>query len=368
MTKVFDKLFSRRSDGKVQVWWGELDGDSYRFHSGILDGLIVTSEFTTAKPKNVGKKNERSAEEQAEAELLSHYKKKQDKDYRKKIDEVDDVEFTPMLAKDYNDYETKFPIHCQPKLDGCRCVTKGASNIEHNVSLVYRSGKPVMTIPHIAKALTPIFSKNPNLILDGEIYAHKFADNFNEIISLARKTKPTKKDLEESEKHLEYHIYDCYLGGQEKFSERYEFLKSLSFSGPLKLVETELVTTQDDLDEKYAKYMTEGYEGQMVRLDKPYEQKRSKFLLKRKVFQDEEFIIEDITEGDGNRSGVAGRCHFLTKEGKPFTANIKGDYAFYKRLLDNKSSYIGTEATVKFFNWTPEKIPRFPVVIKFEKE
>lgn len=119
VSKQFEKLYSRRSDGKVQVWWGELDGEAYRFHSGILDGLTVVSEWTTAKPKNLGKKNERSAEEQAESELLSHYKKKLDKDYRKEIDDVDDVEFTPMLAKDYNDYDIKFPVHSQPKLDGC---------------------------------------------------------------------------------------------------------------------------------------------------------------------------------------------------------------------------------------------------------
>lgn len=258
------------------------------------------------------------------------------------------------IADNHNYLANNIVVH------NCRCHTsKGAMS--------YRSNKPVISCPHIIKALAPIFDKHPNLRLDGEIYAHKFKDNFNEIISLARKTKPTKEDLKESEAHLEYHVYDCFLGGKEKFSERWAFLQTLSFSGPLKLVDTHCVNNQDELDKLYADWVAEGYEGQMVRFDEPYENKRSKYLLKRKEFQDEEFVITNITEGDGNRSGVAGRCHFLTKEKKEFTANIKGGMKLYKDLLINKMNYIGKEATVKFFNWTPDGLPRFPVVTKLEK-
>lgn len=112
-------LFSRRSDNKIQIWWAEIDGEKYRFGSGIQNGACTISEWTTAKPKNLGKKNETTAEEQAELEVLALYKKKKDKGYREDIDEVDDTPFEVMLAKDYNDYDISFPIYTQPKLDGC---------------------------------------------------------------------------------------------------------------------------------------------------------------------------------------------------------------------------------------------------------
>jgi hypothetical protein len=54
-----------------------------------------------------------------------------------------------------------------------------------------------------------------------------------------------------------------------------------------------------------------GYEGSMWRDNKPYEQKRSKTLKKRKDFIDEEFPISKIIEGNGNWSGCAKAVEFI---------------------------------------------------------
>jgi DNA ligase-1 len=117
----------------------------------------------------------------------------------------------------------------------------------------------------------------------------------------------------------------------------------------------------------YGKYVEQGYEGQMLRTGGLYENKRSKYLLKHKTFVDEEYTILDICEGEGNRTGTCGYMVFNTKDGKRFKSNVKGTFAETADILENKDSLIGKEATVKYFNLTPDGIPRFPYVIKINR-
>ena len=107
----------------------------------------------------------------------------------------------------------------------------------------------------------------------------------------------------------------------------------------------------------------------MVRTDGPYENKRSKHLLKRKEFKDSEFKILDIVEGVGNKSGMAGHMVFKNHKDIEFHSNIKGTREYLKELLTNKNKLIGKSATVKYFNLTPgDEIPRFPYVTNIDRE
>jgi ATP-dependent DNA ligase len=134
-----------------------------------------------------------------------------------------------------------------------------------------------------------------------------------------------------------------------------------------RIVETYKVPSEDVVTELYEKYVEEGYEGQMLRLDGKYENKRSKNLLKHKSFVDEEYTILDICEGEGNRTGTAGYMVFETAEGKPFKSNVKGTWDETAEMLKNKKQLIGKQATIKYFNLTPDGIPRFPYVINIDR-
>jgi DNA ligase-1 len=133
------------------------------------------------------------------------------------------------------------------------------------------------------------------------------------------------------------------------------------------LVKTTKVNNEDELMELYGEYVDKGYEGQMLRLDAKYENKRSKSLLKHKSFVDEEYIIKDICEGEGNRTGTAGYMVFETADGKPFKSNVKGTWEETAEMLKNKKKLIGKQATIKYFNLTPDGIPRFPFVINIDR-
>ena len=117
------------------------------------------------------------------------------------------------------------------------------------------------------------------------------------------------------------------------------------------------------LDELYGQWQERGYEGQMIRLNVPYENKRSKSLLKRKEFQDNEYEILGVEEGSGNRSGTVGYFNFVTPEGVAFKSNIKGNFEYLTELLENRESLIGKQATIKYFRLTPDGVPRFPYVV-----
>jgi DNA ligase-1 len=357
-------IYKKTKTGATQEWTIEVVDNKYRTHSGQVGGAITTNEWTVVYGKNVGKANGTTDAEQALKEAEAKRTKKLESGYFEDVNNINEQQyFEPMLAAKWEDYKDKiqYPIYSQPKLDGIRCiVTKDG--------MFSRNGKPIISAPHIGESLNFLFESNPNLILDGELYADKFANDFNAIVSLVKKTKPTSDDLKESAKNIEYHIYDI-PSVNETFDGRLEALNELFqyFPKCVKLVETHIADNVDEVMELYGEYVDKGFEGQMLRLNGKYENKRSKSLLKHKSFVDEEYTILDIVEGEGNRTGTAGYMVFETVEGKRFKSNVKGTWDETAEMLKSKKKLIGKQATIKYFNLTPDGIPRFPFVINIDR-
>lgn len=353
-------LYKKTSTGATQIWRKEIEGAKHRTVSGQINGKQVTSEWTTCTTKNVGKANEISAEKQAIAEVEAAYTKKLAQGgYHESLDDIHTAKFfKPMLAKNYDDYTLSFPVYSQPKLDGIRCIATADG-------LWTRQGKPIEAVPHISNALAGFFEECPEAILDGELYADKLSDNFNEIISLVRKQNPSAEHFDKTKEVIKYHVYD-YPSVSENFFARITSLPP-EFSPYIVYVETKLVHDQSMLDQLNAKYIEQGYEGQMVRLNGPYKNGRSADLLKRKEFMDDEFVIISINEGLGNRSGMAGSITYLLSGGTTFDSGIRGSQEFYKKIYEERDQYVSGEGTVRFFNYTPAGVPRFPVTTTLYK-
>jgi DNA ligase-1 len=357
-------IYKKTKTGATQEWTIEVEGNKYRSHSGQVGGQITTNEWTVCFGKNVGRANSTTDSEQAMAEAVAKRTKKLESGYFEDVNNINEQQyFEPMLAAKWEDYKDKiqYPIYSQPKLDGIRCiVTKDG--------MFSRNGKPIVSAPHIRKALDKLFKHEPDLILDGELYADKFANDFNKIVSLVKRTKPTAEDLMDSEKQIEYHVYDV-PSVDETFTGRWRELDELALDFPncVRKVETHIITEEFYITDWYENYIERGYEGQMLRLDSKYENKRSKSLLKHKTFVDEEYTILDICEGEGNRTGTAGYMVFETVEGKPFKSNVKGTWDETAEMLKSKKKLIGKQATIKYFNLTPDGIPRFPFVINIDR-
>ena len=363
----FQTIYKATKTGATQEWTIEVVGNKYRTHSGQVGGVITTNEWTAVYGKNLGKLNETTDKEQALKEANAKRIKKLESGYFEDMLNINQTQyFEPMLAAKWEDYKDKiqYPIYSQAKLDGIRCiVTKNG--------MFSRNGKAIISAPHIFDSLRNLFVVNPDLIFDGELYADKFANDFNTIVSLVKKTKPTDADLAESKKQIEYHIYDLPSSKKNFLHRAYDlgilFETYLEMGKYCRLVDTRKAENEDSVMEQYGLLVDAGYEGQILRVDAPYENKRSKSLLKHKSFVDEEYQILDIVEGEGNRSGTAGYMVFETGEGKRFKSNVKGTWDETAEMLKSKKELIGKQATIKYFNLTPDGIPRFPYVINIDR-
>ncbi len=375
-------LYKTDLKGKVREWTIEVEGNAYRTISGLLDGEKVTSNWSYAYGKNVGKVNGTTGEEQAlrVAETLIRIRKEQG--CHENIEDASKGKsfFQPMLASKYDAVQSKIvdlksdaftvpggTIFIQKKLDGLRLITSLETGMQS------RTGKQIISAPHIYEKLKPLFEKYPDLMFDGELYAHSSEDNFNEVISMARKSRPTAEDLKLSAEKLQYWIYDLpsYPG---TFSERNRELKRIFAENPdifdssFVLVETLEVSKPSLVKGEYLEqFVSEGFEGAIVRLDASYECKRSKNLLKVKQFQDEEFPIVDIEEGKGNLAGKAGRI-VVDVDGKRVSAGLRFSHDDAQEIWENRVSYIGKKATIKYFNRTVDGSLRFPKCIQIDRE
>ncbi len=184
------------------------------------------------------------------------------------------------------------------------------------------------------------------------------------IISLVKKSKPTPEDLKECKEKIQYHVYDACLGGNEVFSERSKFINDVLKDSPyVSLVSTYLVKDKDELDRFYGQFLEDGFEGEMICQNTVYENRRTKSLLKRKEFQDSEFKIISVHEGEGNREGTIGYARFETPEGRPFRSNVKGNFTYLRQLWADRVCLPGKMATIKYFNLSEYGVPRFPFII-----
>ena len=360
-------LYKRDTNGNIRELTVEYSNgvmNATRTIAGIKDGNLVTSGWKDATGKNTGKANATTDAEQAQKEAKAMWDKKVEKEYFEDINLVDTYDkFKPQLAHDYSKLnegqKMALDMICQPKLDGIRCIAR-------KDGLFTRAGKEITTCNHIHNALKDYFEKNPTDILDGELYNHELRDDFNKITSLVRKVKPTQAEAEECAKLVQYHIYDITGPEWEGFSfedgnlHLEDVIGNLDYRQPLQFVETVYCNSQTELDEMYAVWTEQGYEGQMVRNNQPYENKRSKNLLKRKEFITEEFDVVEVLEGSGNWAGYAK--HFVLTDGtNTFKSGVRGNQETLKALLEQEVK--PTWVTCRYFERSPDNIPRFPVVI-----
>jgi DNA ligase 1 len=361
------------SKDRIRIWkcWPGQTAEFVGMFSqdGIEGGKMKDPVFKKATEKNVGKANYISAVEQSYLMVEQAVGKKERNNYfSTKEDARNNKAFRPMLAHKYEDKFKKlgFPCVAQPKLDGARC---NAVWEDGRVILYSRTGKEFVSCPHISAALHEILSNNQTLILDGELYNHELRNDFEEIMSLIRQTKPREIDFERSAALVQFHVYDCYLtdAPEMDFLDRGTIVGRIPMDydgSPIKYVETLQMDDQEELDTYYSKWTEEGYEGQMVRGERSVYKVdgRSAELLKRKEFHDMECKILDVIEGEGTWAGKAAKITIELPNGDTQDAGFAKGWNHDKcaDFLQNKDDVIGKMATIEYFELTSYGALRFP--------
>ncbi len=265
-----------------------------------------------------------------------------------------------MLAHKYNEDKADYPAFIQPKLDGVRCLfsTKGAFS---------RTGNQFMNVMHIEKALEPFFAKYPNAVVDGELYNHGLKDDFEKIISLVRKKKPTVQDIVEASQLTQYHVYDIASMEFATYTDRNLFiLAEPCFKNKycIQITPTRLATDFDHAQQWHEKNLKAGYEGSIYRTPSgKYKGTRSWDLMKFKDFYDAEATIINYEVGKGKREGTLGKFIMEDEDGNVFGCPPgKGyDYKGMADLLENIHDYIGQVATFTYFQRTQAGSYRHPL-------
>ena len=263
----------------------------------------------------------------------------------------------PMLAHKYDDKRIDWsePVYIQPKLDGVRCLfTKDGA--------YSRTGKKFMNLAHIELALIPFFKKQPDVVLDGELYNHKLKRDFEKIISLVRKQKPTADDRLDAQHLVQFHVYDYFDGVMyDTYKTRMQQLACSDIYD--EYVPTKLVDTYSYARLLHEEFLEDGYEGSIIRLNGLYKHGRSYDLMKFKDFSDAEATIVGYELGKGKRTGTLGKFLMMDDEGVQFGCPPGKGYSYkdLSKMLLNINDYIGQRATFTYFQRTQAGSYRHPL-------
>lgn len=355
----------------------------YKVLSKIADGKIKKAPPTIVRNgKNIGRSNETNPFTQALRDALGKHNKQAQKAATQEI-KIDDVVLKPpMLAqtklsqKKPIDY-TK-PLWVQRKYNGIRCVVTLNERPEedggNSVVAYSRTRHEFKGFSHLKEELLPVLeyfweSRDIKLYIDGEAYKHGV--DLQTISGISRR----EIDADAVDVKLDYYIFDVFDLEQPdlKYSERKLILDSLFEQFPnltyCKNVETFSVSSEEEIDLRYKQFLDEGFEGAMLRLDKPYKfsdnDYHSPWLLKMKPVLDAEFKIVNYTAGYKGKS--EGTLMFVveTPEGKTFTVNLGMEIDERKKLYDELTTdetlfdrkYKGKMLTVLFDEYSTDKVP-----------
>lgn len=354
-------LVSKTRTGNDKFWQAHVVQDGTRWgtqtsfwqiNKAGVKSVVQFSDFYESLPKNVGKANSTTAEEQARSEFQSMVKKQMDKGYAPEGEESGVLPL-PMLAQKFSERGKKmqWPVYVQPKYNGMRMLYDGKKGWS-------RGGKEM--IPEVIQHLH--FDTN-GIIVDGELLL-KGNQLLQETMKAAKKYRP------ELSPQLEYVVYDII--SDKPFSERYKLLRSIVTLHPnpsVKIAPTYLCEDIGDVMSFQKRFVANGFEGTICRDDsKGYEiGQRSNQLQKYKDFVDAEFLIVDVVEGDGRFKGAAiFVCK--TKDGQQFNCTPEGDMTYRKELFTNRKKHIGKWLTIRYQELSNDKVPIFPVGVAIREK
>lgn len=357
-------LYAKTKKGKIQEWKVWTEGDEIHVEYGQAGGQ-KTKKVTKAKPKNVGRANATTADDQAIKEAQSKWNKQKDKGYFGTPEEaLTEVVRLPMLASDYleSSHRISYPCYVSEKLDGVRAlayIEDADGNLQFEpgegecMRFLSRGGKYYPNHGHIEHQLNLLFNETNFEMFDGELYIHGML--LQHINSLVKKPQDRSQDLL-------YCIFD--VPSDKPFSERMKDLEIVREAVErlglthIKVILCRVVNNEAQARMAMDVFLMRGFEGLMLRnFTGKYEWgDRSGDLQKWKDFKDMEVRVIAVT-CDRNYEGVL-TCAF---DGKTFDVKMRGDWSY--REYENQKKLIGKWITVKYQALTADGLPQFPVGI-----
>lgn len=283
---------------------------------------------------------------------------------------IPDFKRTVPLAVEYKEgmFREGERIFVSRKLDGIRCLCF----IEEGKATFYsRNGKQFHTLDVLKKDIEKSYIGSADVILDGELCI--FDENGDEDFKAITKEFRRRNHTIKNPGYVLFDIYDKedFVPGnimQEYYGDRYKkLLGFFQFEHTIVLEQTCIEFTSEEVH-KYMDSIPESWEGIMLRRGKRTSFKRSKDLVKMKLFKEGEFAVTAVTETTKLISGISQICvGSLQIDYKEFTVGVGSGLTDAQRLdwCRNPDKIIGKKITVKYQGESDNdqggKSLRFPV-------
>lgn len=263
--------------------------------------------------------------------------------------------FDIMLASKFDfDKPPKEKMYISEKLDGIRC---NAIIRNGKVKLYTRQGKIIEGLEQIEQELSKVFA---NAFVDGELLAE--GCSYEDVYKETTKRVKNKNKVKTGVKYIMFDTLSLEEFDNKKCKTNYDnrrlqldnCIDHIKINNcehievlPILYEGKDIEKVLNLLDE----YRKLGAEGLMCNLNKPYEFKRSKTILKLKVMQSCDLKIIGFESGDGKYSNTLGKiiCDYKGYElgvGSGFTDTMRDE------IYNNQDKYLNRIAEINYFEET----------------
>ena len=310
------RLYKPTKTGAIQICDISVSGAVVSTTFGQLDGKLQTST-DTCSPKNTGRSNETTAEQQAILEAQSKFAKKVKSGYSQELTSTPTVQL-PQKVKTYQDNKhlVSYPCYATPKYNGLNGTYWLLP--DKTLKLTSRGGDELPPIPHLEPTILKMMEHFKTTCINGELYIS--GESLQNITSAVKKPK-------ELSKSLVFIPFELPL-----VSAPYKDKVSLL----IKYIPIVYITREEMLEEFFTVTVEAGYEGIVIyNTDSIYQfNQRSSTVLKYKPVADAEYKILSYTT-DRNGHPVF-TCE--THDGKQFKVKPKGTDEERKQIITNFDS------------------------------
>lgn len=284
----------------------------------------------------------------------------------------------PLLAHVYEPHRVTYPCYVQPKLNGIRALYQQGC-FQSRDELPFPKG----LLDHLAQPLLGLFG--PEVILDGELYVHGWPlQRINAAVTPVRQ-HPTEDTVK-----VEYWVFDTVDYTKPFIDRLTPVFEKLAGAVGINRVTTVRATSETWADRFYVEMVADGMEGIMYRLgDCPYttpkqqtwsgkipavvgpgrakawsdQNNRCWHLLKRKDWQDDEFVCTNAFEGEGKLKGTLGSLECQVVPGKSVAFNVGSGLTDAERQHYWQNPPIGRLIKVKYLVLSSDGIPLNPTIL-----
>ena len=337
-------LYKPNKQGSTQQWSIEVQGDSFICTYGQLGGKMQT-QITKCEPKNIGRANEASPEQQAVLEMNALIAKKIKSGYSYDSAAPTTVSLA-MKVKSYQDQlnNVKFPCYSSAKLDGVNAIYRRSNG---TLTIYSRGGEVYPSIPHLEPLVHNAMDLLESAELNGELYIHN--QHLQDIQSAVKKPNGLSH-------LLSFCVFDI-ADSSEEFSVRNSVLRKLSQfctegHPAVYSISSLICDTHEHIEEHYNICTALGYEGTVVKNKTALYQYnvRSSDMFKYKKVQSAEFLISDYNLDKNGLPVFVMKCASGEFKAKP--VGTKEYWATF-----NPDDYLGKYATIEYETLSKDGIP-----------